>query len=62
MSDKTIKITALTVAQMAKLLSNSAQKKITEDDIRQIAANAGLLRADDTINLLEYTAFLAGEV
>ncbi len=62
MSDKTIKITALTVAQMAKLLSNSAQKKITETEIRQIAANAGLLRADDTINLLEYTAYLAGEV
>ncbi len=47
---------------MAKLLSNSTQKKITEDDIRQIADEAKILRADDTINLLEYTAFLAGEV
>ena len=57
-----VKITALTVAQAAKILSTTYSRRITEEQVRQIAEAGNLLRADGTMSLLEYVAFLAGEV
>jgi len=59
---KPLKITALTVAETARVLSSASGRKISEEDVRTIAEDGGLLSPDDTINLLEYTAFIVGEL
>jgi hypothetical protein len=56
-----VKITALTIAQAAKILSTAYNRRITEEQVRRIAEAGNLLRADGTLNLLEYVAFLARE-
>ena len=61
-SSKPLKITALTVAEMARVLASASGRQITEDEVRSIAEGGGLIHADGTINLLEYTAFLVGEL
>ena len=57
-----IKITALTPEEVAKLLSGASRKAVSAADIRAIAETAGLLSADGTINLIQYTAFLVREI
>ena len=59
---KSIKITALTPEELAQLLCQAAHKAILADDVRAIAETAELLSPVGTINLIEYTAFLAREV
>ena len=48
--------------QAAKVLSAAYRRRIDEDQVRQVAEEAGLLRADGTFSLIEYVAYLAGEV
>ena len=57
-----IKITALTPEEVAKLLSGASRKAVSAEDIRAIAETAGILSANGTINLIEYTAFLVREI
>lgn len=57
-----LKITALPVADAAKVLSAAYGRRVTEDQVREVAERGGTLRADGTINLLDYVAFLIGEV
>lgn len=59
---KTVKITALTPQELAKLLSAASRKTVSAADIRAIAETAGILSENGTINLIEYTAFLAREI
>ena len=59
---KTLKITALTVAETASVLASAYGRRITEDQVREIAERGDLIAADGTINLLEYTAFLVREL
>ena len=59
---KSIKITALSPQEAAQLLTQAARRAISADDVRAIAETAGILSADGTLNLIEYTAFLALEV
>ena len=59
---KSIKITALTPEEVAKLLSGASRKAVSAADIRAIAETAGILSANGTVNLIEYTAFLAREI
>ena len=59
---KTIKITALTPQELAKLLSAASRKAVPVADVRAIAETAGILSADGTINLIQYTAFLVREI
>lgn len=61
MSAESLKITALTPAQAAKVLAAAYNRRITEEQVRQVVEDAQLLRADGTFSLIEYTAFLAGE-
>jgi len=61
-SQKTLKITALTVAETARVLASAYGRRITEDQVREIAERGELIAADGTINLLEYTAFLVREL
>jgi len=62
MNQKTVKITALTVEELAKLLSQAGRKAISGQEVLAIAEAAGIVRPGGMINLIEYTAFLAKEV
>lgn len=57
-----LQITAISVADAAKVLASAYGRRVTEDQVREIAEHGGLVRADDTINLLEYVAYLVREV
>ena len=57
-----LKITAISVADAARALASAYGRRVTEDEVRQIAEAGGLIRADDTINLLEYVAYLVREM
>lgn len=57
-----MKITALTAEELALLLSRASRKSISGQDVRAIAEMAGIVHADGTINLIEYTAVLVQEV
>jgi hypothetical protein len=62
MNQKTVKITALTVEELAQLLSQAGRKVVSGQDVLAIAQKAGIVRQGSMINLIEYTAFLAREV
>jgi len=44
------------------VLASAYRRKITEQQVREVAEAGNLLATDGTINLIQYTAFLAGEV
>lgn len=58
--EKPVKITALTAEELALLLSRASRRAISGQDVLAIAHAAEIVR-DGTINLIEYTAFLARE-
>ncbi len=60
--EKPMKITALTPEELALLLSRASRRTISGQDVLAIARTAGIVSATGTINLIEYTAFLAREV
>ena len=53
--------TALTPENLAKLLSVSAKRLITTQQVTEIAEAGNLLSTDGLINLIQYTAYLIGE-
>jgi len=55
-------IAALSPGDLAALLSQSLRRPITEEQVREIAEAGNILSGDDTINLIEYSAFIAGRV
>ena len=57
-----VKITAIPVADAAKALASAYGRRITEEQVRGVAERGGLIRPDDTINLLEYVAYLVREM
>ena len=59
---KPLEITAITPSDLASVLSNAFRRKVTEGQVLEIAEAGNLLSADGTINLIHYTAYLAGEV
>jgi len=61
-SKKTLEITAIGPADLAAVLASAYRRKIAEDQVLEVARAGNLLSGDGTINLIEYTAFLAGEV
>jgi len=60
-SEESLKITAITPENAASVLAAAYNRRITSEQVREIAQAGQLLRADGTINLLEYVAFLAGD-
>ena len=60
MTEKTEKFdpTALTPETLAKLLSVSAKRIITAEQVATIAEAGNLLSTDGKVNLLHYTAYL----
>ena len=59
---KTLRLTALSAADLARLLSAASGRQITEEQVREIAESRDLIKADGTISLIEYTAALAHDV
>lgn len=59
---KSLKITAVSVADAAKLLATAYGRRVTEEQVSEVAEAGDLLRADGTLSLIEYVAFLAQEV
>ena len=62
MSETTPSLTALTVAQAAKVLSAAASRRITEDMLRTDIDAGAPVNADGTLNLVHYAAWLVREV
>jgi len=61
MPNEKIDPTALTPETLAKLLSVSAKRLITPEQVTEIAEDGNLLSTDGTINLIQYTAHLIGD-
>ena len=61
-SEKPPKITAITPEQAAKIFSAVYQRRITPEQIQAIVERGDLVRPDGTFSLIEYVAYLAGEV
>ena len=53
--------TALTPEDLAKLLSVSAKRLITVEQVTEIAEAGNLISTDGKLNLICYTAYLIGE-
>ena len=47
-------------ADVAKVLANAYGRRVTEQQVREVAEAGGLVRADGTLSLIEYAAHLAG--
>jgi len=62
MSGQTPKITALTPRQVAKILAAAGNRRITEAMIRADLEAGAPAKADGTVNLVHYAAWLAREV
>ena len=62
MTDPTPKMTALTPVQAAKILASAYRRQIDAEQVRQVAEEGQLLRADGTFSLIDYVAYLAREV
>ncbi len=54
-------LTALSIAEVARLLSAAYRRQVTEDQVRAIAEAGDLLHGDGTLSLIDYVAFLAEE-
>jgi len=61
-SKNPLALTALPVADLAKILASAYGRRITEEQVREVAERGGLIRADGTVNLIQYAAFLAKEI
>ena len=59
---KPLEITAMKPSDLATVLSSAFRRKVTEEQVIEIAEAGNLLAVDGTINLIHYTAYLAGEV
>ena len=60
-ADSTPRITALSPAQAARILSASGQRRLDESQIRADIDSGAPANADGTINLVHYAAWLARE-
>ena len=61
-SKKPLEITAMRPSDLAAVLQNAYRRRITEQQVLEVARAGNLLAAGGTINLIQYAAFLAGEV
>ena len=50
------------MADAAKVLASAYGRRVTEAQVREVAERGGLIGPGDTINLLEYTAYLVKEM
>jgi hypothetical protein len=62
MTPESLKITAVTPDQAAKILASAYRRRVSAEQVREVVEAGGLARADGTFSLIEYVAYLAGEV
>jgi len=62
MSAETLKITAMTAAQAARILATAYGRRVTEEQVREVVEAGDMARPDGTFSLIDYVAFLAAEV
>jgi len=62
MTAESLKITALTPDQAAKILASAYRRRVTPEQVREVVEAGSLARADGTFSLIEYVAYLAEEV
>ena len=62
MTAESLKITALTPEQAAKILAAAYGRRITDEQVQAVVEAGALARADGTFSLIDYVAYLAGEV
>ena len=62
MSETAPSLTALTVAQAAKVLSTAGGRRITEEMVRADIDAGAPVNPDGTMNLVHYAAWLVREV
>ena len=62
MTVESLKITALTPEQAARILASAYRRRIDAEQVRQVVEAGELARADGTFSLIDYVAFLAEEV
>ena len=58
-SSKPLKITPPTATEIAQVLSSASSRRITKEQVREMAERAGIIKPDGKISLLEYAALLA---
>jgi hypothetical protein len=61
MTPESLKITAVTPDQAAKILAAAYGRRVSAEQVGRIAEQAELIRADGTFSLIEYAAWLARE-
>lgn len=59
MNNSQIKITALSISDLIKLLKRSGSRTVSEDTVREDVANGVPVNPDGTFNLIKYAAYLA---
>jgi hypothetical protein len=59
--NRSLKVTALSVDDLARLLSKSAGENVTAEMIRYDIEAGAPVNADGTVNLVHYAAWLARE-
>jgi hypothetical protein len=57
-----LKITAISPDDAAKVLSSAYGRRVTVEQVREVVEAGQLARADGTFSLVEYVAYLAEEV
>ena len=62
MTAESMKITAVTPGQAARILGSAYRRRIDVEQVRAVVEAGGLARADGTFSLIEYVAYLAEEV
>ena len=62
MAQDKLNISALSPGDLATLFSRSLRRPVTEQQVRDIAEAGNLLSESDSINLIEYTGYVAGEI
>ncbi len=62
MTADSLKITAISVADAARILATACGRRVTAEQVAEVVEAGGLARADGTFSLIEYVAYLAGEV
>ncbi len=61
-TSKSLKITAISVAEAARILATAYGRRVTEEQVREVVEAGDLARPDGTFSLIDYVAFLAAEV
>jgi hypothetical protein len=59
MNNPQLKITALSISDLVKLLKRSGSRTVSEETVREDVANGAPVNSDGTFNLINYAAYLA---